>query len=284
MVRRSCLLFFFIAVWLIPFFVSGWKGRSYFVTLRRLSFQYSAAGLFTKRTDSWTQHLVQVKFGDNSPAWTTLDTAALSPMGAFGYRQRVDRMLFETNRQGLSAEFRKRIADWMIVRCAALFPMHGKIVGVRFVRTIWKAGTPMMANPSDHWISPPFEGLPAEQAQVLATYTVVNGVAQPFAAAPTLVGASAALPQNSPLLRRPPTPNVPHGLTHLPTRPPPTPPAQPPGPNPPAMAPRSDARTITFGPRAPLPPPAPRPSIQMKRDKPASTATFQGNIAPPKQP
>ncbi len=165
-----------VFLWLCPFFYAGWTNNSYFRSWPRLSFQYSAAGLFTHRTDSWTQHLFQVQFA-GSANWVTVDTEALSPMGAFGCRQRLDRILFEAHRANVVNSVRLRMANWIVKRGAQLFPSHDRIEGVRVVRTFWKAGSPALAAPEGRWLVAPFEGLPRAQTQVLVTYRVDQGLA-----------------------------------------------------------------------------------------------------------
>jgi hypothetical protein len=162
-----------VVFWLAPFFYVGWKGRGIYMVMPRLSFQHSAAGLFTKRTNSWVQHLFQFQLGSNEQ-WVTVDTEMLSPMGAFGYRQRLDRMLFES-RRSVGDEVQLRMAAWLAGRCQTLFPMNGEVRGVRIVRTTWQTGTPVMARPDGKWLKGPFEGLPRAQTALLATFKVEKG-------------------------------------------------------------------------------------------------------------
>ncbi len=51
-----------LGVWLIPFFWTGWKGRSLGMFPRWWSFQHSAAGLFTRRTTVWWDHHLEAQF------------------------------------------------------------------------------------------------------------------------------------------------------------------------------------------------------------------------------
>jgi hypothetical protein len=42
-----------VAVWLLPFFVAGWTGKTWSGFPKALSFQHLAAGLFTRKSVVW---------------------------------------------------------------------------------------------------------------------------------------------------------------------------------------------------------------------------------------
>lgn len=157
----------------------------------RLSFQYTAAGLFTLRTPSWAQMLIQVQ-RKRTLNWTTIDTSGLSPMGAFGWRQRLDRILQETNRPSMAGGVTQRLAVWVAKKYEKQHPDQGEVVGVQFGRTIWESKTPELANPSGRWVPDPPMGKPKVPFRSLATYSIAQGVAQQMANAEPMGAATSA--------------------------------------------------------------------------------------------
>jgi hypothetical protein len=137
----------------------------------RLSFQYTAAGLFTKRCQAWPQNHIFVRRVVNTQ-WIPLNMEALSPMGAFGYRQRLDRVLQETEGGKFSESVRRRLAVWIAKRYEKLTPKESAVVAVRFATSVWPTNSPDMAIPSGHWVRNP-SVLPAAVSFVtVATYAV----------------------------------------------------------------------------------------------------------------
>ncbi|WP_395735911.1 hypothetical protein [Prosthecobacter sp.] len=175
--RLACLGFF-VVVWLIPFFVSGaMLGPLPVRVYSRLNFQYTAAGLFTRRVPVWHQTLIQVQ-SKGAADWKTIDTAELSPMGAFGFRQRVDRVLMDTNSHVKVAPMvRQRLAEWVAKEYAKLHPNEGEVTGVRMGNTIWTTHRPEMANPSGEWVRDPVDIKPSAPFRPYASFTVTQGKA-----------------------------------------------------------------------------------------------------------
>ncbi len=164
--------------WLLPFFWAGWQGRLPLVLPRRLAFQYSAAGLFTKRMSAWTQMHIQLqRRGDEE--WRTIDTAEAAPMGAFGYRQRLDRMLQETNGRRVADSVRQRMTRWIVNKHQTMHPEAGEIGAVRFAQSVWPVSTPGMAHPMGAWVPNP-QQFPADVRFVsLAVFTIPSKTPQP---------------------------------------------------------------------------------------------------------
>ncbi len=119
-----------VILWLLPFFI-GWKGHSWRVFPRWWSFQHSAAGLFTQRTTVWWDHHLegemqearrQIQEGDHATAsgraFVELAERESFPMGAFGFRTRLDRILNESNRSRMRDEIRERLAAYLLGRFA----------------------------------------------------------------------------------------------------------------------------------------------------------------------
>ncbi len=157
---RSLLLLVFCVTWLLPFFYAGLMGGVPFVVPARLANQYNAAGLFTKRMTHWSQMLIQIRFGKEDE-WQTIDTADVCPMGAFGYRQRPDRILQETNGREVGHDVRKRMAQWIAIQFQKTHPEAPPVHEVRFAQTVWPVNTPAMAYPPGHWIPNP-SSLPSD--------------------------------------------------------------------------------------------------------------------------
>jgi len=148
--------------------------------------------------------LIQVQWQD-SMEWETIETADLSPMRTFGYRQRLDRILQETHGKNVAEAVRQRLALWVAECSEPLHPHQRKVVAVRFGAVVWPANFPALAQPSGHWLSdaplnpstPPFI--------LLSAFALNQGKAQPMAK-PTHVKPSVTKPpvsnQVPPVFRR----------------------------------------------------------------------------------
>ena len=100
-------------------------------------------------------------------------------MGAFGYRQRLDRILQETTGRGPVADaLQQRLALWVAKVYDAQHPEQAKVMGVRFGQTVWAAGSPELANPAGHWVPDPPSGRPLMPFTPFAAYSVNQGLAQ----------------------------------------------------------------------------------------------------------
>lgn len=215
-----------MVIWLIPFFQTGWKGRSWLVFPDWWSFQHSAAGLFTQRTPVWWDHhwegrplmseredaksvkasgkeqqpsaLDQGSGVDNAAeggrslgtdvereGYLELPERAFFPMGAFGYRTRLDRILNESHRSRVREAVRERLARHVFDKERELHEMWQNADGVerrpaeptlpqlqelRLVRSLWRVGTPDMAQPAGAWDPPPVTELPDGQRLVLGAW------------------------------------------------------------------------------------------------------------------
>lgn len=189
-------------LWLWPFFLAGWKGRAYRALPEAVAFQYSAAGFFTKRAERWWDHHVELRLADGS--WVEMDERSVFPMGAFGHRTRLDRILNETHRSPLGERVRARIARHIAEKLAlgavdGIDP--GSVAEIRLVRSVWPVGEPGMARPAGRWSPPPSTALPRERRWVLDTWRYAGGRVVPTA------GARRAQPeappaQDSPARRR----------------------------------------------------------------------------------
>lgn len=174
---RLTLLFLLTVWWIVPFFIAGWLGHLPVAIYKRLAFQYTAAGLFTKRAGAWTQMVIQVNHA--APAdWKTIDISALSPMGAFGYRQRLDRILQEINgRRQVVDAVKQRLAIWVASTYEGQHPDQGKVVGVRFGQKVWTVNSSELAYPPGHWVpNPPALG-PTTTFRPLSSYSIHQGQA-----------------------------------------------------------------------------------------------------------
>jgi hypothetical protein len=175
MLIRFCLFAAFTLFWLIPFFLTGSLLGTPLRVYRRLEFQYSSAALFTRRIARWNQPVFQVQTG-NAPDWKILNTSELSPMGAFGYRQRLDRILLDTNGKKTADEVRQRLAEWIANTHASKHPVLGAVTAVRMGSYSSPSNSPELAAPSGRWVP----GLqPNSTLNVYATYMIREGKASP---------------------------------------------------------------------------------------------------------
>ncbi|MEZ0273985.1 MAG: hypothetical protein ACAH88_03705, partial [Roseimicrobium sp.] len=178
---RLVLLAALTLLWLVPCFLAGSLGRLPVKVPPWLSLQYTAGGLFfTSRTDKWAQTQVQVHRRGTSN-WQTIDTAQFSPMGTFGYRQRLDRVLQETNGKPAADGARQRLAEWIARRDEQVYPDSPGVMAVRFGATVWAANSPELARPSGHWLPDPPTGRPLVPFHPLSAYFLKEGKALPMA-------------------------------------------------------------------------------------------------------
>lgn len=189
-------------LWLWPFFLAGWKGRAYPALPGTVTFQYSAAGFFTKRAERWWDHHVELRLADGG--WVEMDERSVFPMGAFGHRTRLDRILNETHRSPLDGRIRARIAGHIAGKLAlgtvdGIDP--GSVAEIRLVRSVWPVGEPGMARPAGRWSPPPSTTLPRERRWVLGTWRCAGGRAVP-AAGVRRSRTEAPPPRDSPARRR----------------------------------------------------------------------------------
>ena len=230
-----------LAFWLAPFFWSGWKGQVWRWLPSSLTFQHTAAGLFTQRSTRWWEQHLEGTVGKGEQAQQVeLDEWKIFPMGAFGYRTRYDRVLIETGRSRHVVAIRQRLAEHVLHRLQTLeLPAPEKL---RLVRSYWTVGSPEMAAPAGKWTTPPVMDISEKDSDAVGEYAMKNGKLEviprqaPRPAAATPVVAKAA--QSSP----------PKARTASVTR------AQPPKTQPSAPTPNATAFQRPGAPPAALPP------------------------------
>lgn len=176
-ITRLGLLLAFVVLWLIPFFWTGRMGRFPWKLPPRLHTQYACAGLFTKRTWNWNQPLIQVRRGDTE-SWETLDMTELSPLGAYGYRQRLHRLLLKTAGSKVRDSIRRRLALWVALHDQEAHPDQGAVMAVRYAQNVWPVNCPELVEPTGKWEVNPASLGPTGRFQVLATFALGNGAAK----------------------------------------------------------------------------------------------------------
>lgn len=142
----------------------------------RLSFQYSAAGLFTRRIESWNQTLYQVQTTGHME-WRTIDTAEFSPMGAFGFRQRLDRVFQDTSNKRGMEKLRLRLAEWLAREYTRKHPSEGAVTGVRVGQTYWATDRREMTQPQGAWVREPVNLEPSRPFKPHASFIIRKGAA-----------------------------------------------------------------------------------------------------------
>ena len=185
--HRIFLGFSFI-FWLVPFFCSGWTGRSWGILPKAVSFQHTAAGLFTKRSTLWWDQHIEAR-GMDGRSFEVPERAVFG-MGAFGFRTRFDRILIETQRSSVSRQVRWRLAEHVLARVegdpgVTMDPsvesgrerLGPPVKSLQLIRTLWKVGSEGLANPAGEWNPPPVTEVTGPNHQVLGTYQLVNGKA-----------------------------------------------------------------------------------------------------------
>lgn len=179
-----------VVCWLAPFFWSGWQGRVVSWMPKSITFQHTAAGLFTRRTTRWWDHHVEAQ--DSRDQRREVHERMVFPMGAFGFRTRYDRILIEMNRSPLGPQTRLRLAEHAFKRLEVTDLDNPTPKALRVVRSFWDVGAPDMAHPAGWWNPPPVTGLTGKSRLVLGTYQLMDGhvveVARPHDPALARVG------------------------------------------------------------------------------------------------
>ncbi len=167
----------FLLLWLVPFYLTGAMLPSPSGIYPRLRFQYSAAGLFTCRITNWNQTLFQIRT-TGLTEWKTLDTEEISPMSAFGFRQRIDRIFQDTSNKSNMSQVRQRLAEWIAKTYGRKHPNKGDVMGVRMGQMFWAANRPELAMPKGEWVREPQDMKPSMPYKVYATFTITKGKAE----------------------------------------------------------------------------------------------------------
>lgn len=162
-----------VLCWLAPFFWSGWHGRVVSWMPRSVTFQHTAAGLFTQKSTRWWDHHLEAQ--DSRDQRSEIDERMVFPMGAFGFRTRYDRILIEMNRSPLGPQTRLRLAEHAFERLKLAGPDNPPPKALRVVRSFWDVGAPDMTHPAGWWNPPPVTGLTGKSRLVLGTYQWVDG-------------------------------------------------------------------------------------------------------------
>lgn len=170
---------FFLAtillVWLVPFFWSGWTGRAWSVFPRPVSFQHTAAGLFTRTSTKWWDHHLEGQ--DYRDKRFEIDETKVFPMGAFGFRTRYDRILNESQRSAFAGKIRQRLAEHVYQKYrtqSKLQKDEGQVPlkAIRLIRSVWTVGSPDMKNPPGEWSPPNVVDIKGSNRLILGTYKI----------------------------------------------------------------------------------------------------------------
>lgn len=217
-----------MTAWLLPFGWHGWRGHGSLRAPRALAFQWTAAGLFTRRSIAWWDQHLEIQDASNSRF--EIPKREVFPMGAFGFRTRYDRILMETNRSALARQVRQRLAEHVLRRLDGNLiealssgnqvtprqPCTRPVKAIRLVRTLWPVGDEALVRPSGRWRPPPVPEVGAANRQVLGTYKVEAGSVVEVIPAPRRARPQAAIvraqvppangstaPLKPPVVRRP---------------------------------------------------------------------------------
>lgn len=167
-----------LVFWLVPFFVSGWTGKTWSWLPRTVSFQHTAAGLFTKRTEFWWDHHIEGERMDGTRF--EMPEHLLFPTGAFGFRSKYDRIMNESVRSRMVKRIRLRLAEHIFYRWESLGNDVSDLKAVRLFRSVWSAGTKDMAEPKGAWSTPQITVISPEQKVLLGGYHCAAGRVRPF--------------------------------------------------------------------------------------------------------
>lgn len=191
---RLVYLLIFMLLWLVPFYLTGAMIQYWNSIYSRLRFQYSAAGLFTRRIPVWNQTLYQVRTAGVAE-WKTIDTSEISPMRAFGFRQRLDRIFQDTSNKNGVAGVRERLAAWVAQEYGKRHPNEGAVLGVRVGQTYWATNRKEMTQPAGEWVRDPVDIQPSSPFKAYASFTINEGKAEAERVSRAAVAASVRTPK-----------------------------------------------------------------------------------------
>ena len=196
--------------------MAGWSGRAYSSLPRAVTFQYNAAGLFTRRSNQWWDHHVELQLRDDQRV--ELAERSVFPMGAFGYRTRLDRILNESSRRPVADtildHLAVHIAKEIATGNARLRGDSGEegdsvhdvasdqVVAIRIVRSVWKVGEPELTNPAGAWQPAPVHDLPRSRRRVLGIWRLIGDKAVRVETEPESTASTPAEPSESGVSRR----------------------------------------------------------------------------------
>lgn len=172
-----------LVLYVSPFFWTGWAGSEWGIFPRWWSFQHAAAGLFTQRATLWWDHHLEfqgsslkIQEGGSAPVGEPYEgpERMFFPMGAFGYRTRLDRILNESNRSPLRDAIRERLAAHVARKLNSEVAESGRpiVKEVRLVRSLWRVGDPGMAKPEGAWDPLDVSSLDKKQRLLLGGWRV----------------------------------------------------------------------------------------------------------------
>jgi len=190
-----------LVFWVAPMAYTGTKqGFVKWLPLRWTQ-QHAVSALFTNRQKSWAHPGIMIKTA-GAAQWSGLPMTTISPLSAAGYRQRLDRLLTETNRKAALDSVCVRLSEYVRHHYSDAYPSQPLFSEVRIVRTVWATGTPELAYPAAHWSIPPLEMVSPKQIAVLSAFTLSpSGRPQPLAAGgfpPTGNRAAGVTPRSPP--------------------------------------------------------------------------------------
>ena len=136
---------------------------------------YHISGVFSGRVTRWRCNYIEVKF-EGGKNWAPLRTDPYSRIYPSGWRNRLDRMLDDSNGKR-GALTRERMAAYIAGRHEQLFPSNPWIEELRFVRVWFSTGEPGMARPEQGWAYPPLPFVPAGDRKILSTHRFYAGKA-----------------------------------------------------------------------------------------------------------
>lgn len=130
---------------------------------------HAIACLFTKKPEGWSSYYVQVRYPDRM-AWETVEQAELFPLEPFGRRTRMHRLLVAWG--GTPSRKTRDMAQWIVVRHAALHPERPLPIAIRFTRA-WMI--PSRDAPPQHgWRHPQWHETSPRSRKVIVEYDVAN--------------------------------------------------------------------------------------------------------------
>lgn len=163
----------FVCAWLIPTLYCGITNYRYKSLPNEMNIFYRLAGLFTRRTQSWYQHYIQVSLEGVDGKWITVDMLDYDKMSIYGYSNRIERMIGLSAGNGKRGEaMRQRIADYIGKRHARIFPGSSPVSYVRFILARWQVGeTEYMKRPPGRWVRMmPLELVPNDRKMIMSSH------------------------------------------------------------------------------------------------------------------
>ncbi|MCG8599637.1 MAG: hypothetical protein MI807_05805 [Verrucomicrobiales bacterium] len=167
------LFSFFVAMWLVPILYNGLFNTGIRHAGKWANNLYRVACLFPRRVETWSNYYVELSIdGEEKP--TAFHLSEFGGMNPFGYTPRLHRMIVKSRGTSTESELMADLAAYIKEEFARQNPFRPSITEVRFVRVVFRSGSPELAHPDGRWEIPRLEETPVSSRYLLGAYRLQN--------------------------------------------------------------------------------------------------------------